>query len=97
MSGKRRIGVGVGPLPEYDAQAERNANVVGRRIEQLRNEKQISLTEMAKYFGQMGIRVDRTTISKWEHGVCSPNAYQFIALCKFFGIDSPDFFTSRSL
>lgn len=83
------------PEHEYDIQKEQAHNTVGRRIAELREEKGLSLAEFSEHLKTMGLSLDRTTIGKWERGASTPNAYQLIAVSKFFGIESPDYFTSR--
>ena len=83
------------PACDYDIREEQKRNVIGRRIAELREEKGISLATFSEQLKAMGLSLDRTTIGKWETGRSTPNAYQLIAVSKFFGIDSPDFFTSR--
>ncbi len=79
----------------YSVTEEQKRNAVGRRMAELREEKGLSLAAFAESLKPMGLSLDRSTIGKWENGHSTPNAYQLIALCKFFGVDSPDFFTSR--
>ena len=83
------------PDSTYDIQEEQKRNAVGRRIAELREEKGLSLSEFSEHLKAMGISLDRTTIGKWETGRSTPNAYQLIAVSKFFGIDATDFFTAR--
>ena len=83
------------PINEYNIQEEQKRNVIGRRISELREEKGLSLAEFSGHLKQMGLSLDRTTIGKWETGRSTPNAYQLIAMSKFFGVDTPDFFTSN--
>ena len=83
------------PDSPYDMLEEQKRNAVGRRIAELREEKGLSLAGFAEQLKAMGINLDRTTLGKWETGRSTPNAYQLIAVSKFFGIDTTDFFTSR--
>lgn len=83
------------PERAYNIQEEQSRNAIGRRIAELRREKGLSLAEFSECLRVMGLSLDRTTIGKWETGRSAPNAYQLIAVSRFFGIDSADFFTSR--
>lgn len=94
---KKSAGTVIKLFPEngYDVKEEQKRNAVGQRIAELREEKGLSLAEFSEHLKTMGLSLDRTTIGKWERGASTPNAYQLIAVSKFFGIGSPDFFTSR--
>ena len=83
------------PAGGYDVREEQNCNAVGRRIAQLREEQGLSLAEFSDRLQSMGLSLDRSTIGKWEKGHSTPNAYQLIAVSKFFGVDSTDCFTSK--
>ena len=95
--GKKSAGAGVRLFPSsaYSMTEEQTHNAVGRRIAELREGKGLSLAEFSASLKPMGLSLDRTTIGKWEKGRSTPSAYQLIALGRFFGIDSLDFFTSR--
>ena len=94
---RKSAGTVIKILPDkgYNAIDEQKRNAIGQRIAELREKRGLSLAEFSECLKPMGLSLDRTTIGKWERGNSAPNAYQLIALCKFFGVDSPDYFTSR--
>lgn len=77
----------------YDLAAEQENNAVGRRLAALREARGLSLAELSRQLEPYGIRLGRSTIGKWETGVSSPNAYQLLALCRFFRVSAADYFT----
>ena len=93
---KKSAGAGIRPFANsaYSITEEQARNAVGRRIAELREEKGLSLAELSERLKPMGLSLDRTTIGKWEKGRSTPSAYQLIAVGRFFGIDSLDYFTS---
>ena len=94
--GKKSAGAGVRLFPSsaYSMAEEQTRNAIGRRIAALREEKGLSLAELSERLKPLGLSLDRTTIGKWEKGRSTPSAYQLIAVGRFFGIDSLDYFTS---
>lgn len=79
----------------YDAVQERQGNVLGQKIAELRKTHNMSLPNLAEVLGQAGIDIRGGSINKWENGDSVPNAYQLIALCKAFGIEDISFFTEE--
>ncbi len=80
---------------EYDAYAEKEQNIVGKRLLQARNAIGWTLAELSEHLKDYGLTTTRSSISKWETGGAVPNAYQLIALCKALGIDEgAAYFTS---
>ena len=56
---------------------------IGKLIRELRKEKGITQTELAKE-----ISTTQDTISLWELGKSYPDIINVVKLCKFFGITS---------
>ena len=56
---------------------------IGKLIRELRNEKGITQTELAKE-----ISTTQDTISLWELGKSYPDVINVVKLCKFFGVTS---------
>lgn len=79
----------------YDAASEKEQNVIGTRIAQLRKEKGLSLAALSRLLGQYGLGIQRTGLSRWESGDAVPNAYQLVALCCAFGVEDVDYFTGQ--
>lgn len=71
----------------YDAGAERQANVIGRKIAQARQAKGLSLPAFSELLGRHGLAIKRQGIGKWETGVAVPNAYQLLAICHALEIE----------
>lgn len=71
----------------YDAVKERENNVIGRRIQQARMSRGLSLPAFAEMLSQHGLSVHRPGVWKWETGGSVPNAYQLIAICHALGIE----------
>lgn len=60
---------------------------IGPIIARRRSEKGISQKELASRLRLRGIDITNQAVSKWENGVTSPNAVQFIAVCQVLGIN----------
>ncbi len=56
---------------------------IGKLIRELRKEKGITQTELAKE-----ISTTQDTISLWELGKSYPDVINVVKLCKFFGVTS---------
>lgn len=81
----------------YNAVAEREENVIGRRIADFRSANQMSLTDLRILLESYGISITNASISKWETGASVPNVYQFVAVMQALGIDENiSFFTSSA-
>lgn len=78
---------------KYNASKEREQNIIGRRIAELRKLHNLSLVNLSEVLTAYGVHIRPNAISKWEMGDSLPNAYQIITLCKVFDIKNPDFFT----
>ena len=78
----------------YNAEAERERNIIGQRIEAARQEKGLSQMELSTLLASYGVPVGNTAINKWAKGLTSPNAYQLLALCVALDIeDGLSYFT----
>ena len=77
----------------YCTETEQNNNAIGKRLSELRASHGMTITELTRQLCIFGIKLDRSTIGKWESGISTPNAYQLIAICKLFHVSSIDFFT----
>ena len=64
---------------EDNAESERKANVVGKRIAEARSAKKLSLSAFAELLTEYGVAVGRSAVYKWETGVTIPSAYQLLA------------------
>ena len=80
---------------EYNAPYEREHNIIGERIKELRTRHKLSLEEFSQVLATYGVVLGKSSINKWEVGASTPNAYQFIAVCKALGVSPPDYFTSK--
>ncbi len=47
------------------------------RLKEIRKQKHFTQEQLAKH-----LRLDRSQIGKYEHGVTSPNVDQIVAICK---------------
>ena len=78
----------------YDAAAEAEQNLIGRRIAEGRKFLGLSLTEFQSLLRDYGVEVGTSGISKWEHGRSIPNSYQLIAIAHALHVDTDlSFFT----
>ena len=75
------------PAPQYHAEAERSANVIGSRIAEARRDRGWSLSTLAERLRPYGVDLGKAALSKWENGDSVPNAYQFLAVCRALGMD----------
>lgn len=71
----------------YDSVKERSENVIGKRLQQARMERGLSLTGLGELLAKSGLTVHRQGISKWETGGSVPNAYQLVAICHALEIE----------
>lgn len=86
----------VAKAPIYNAEAEKEANAVGTRIEEALRMRGIRQRELSDMLAAYGLQVSRQAISKWVVGDSSPNAYQLLALCHILQIDGGlEYFTSN--
>lgn len=71
----------------YNAAAEREQNIIGRRLFEARSLTGWKLADVSNRLAAYGIETTKSSVSKWETGVAVPNAYQLVALCQVLGID----------
>ena len=76
--------------PFYNAEMERSENIIGKRIQEVRKEKGVSLEGLSYVLRQYGIDMKQNGIGRWESGTVIPNAYQLMALSHIFNIEDPD-------
>lgn len=81
---------------DYDAAQERELNVIGKKIAEVRNKKGISLASLCDCLSRYGVELTRAAIGKWETGETVPNAYQLIALCNVLGINNQTTYFMRN-
>ena len=74
-------------MERYNAESERKANVVGKRIAEARSAKKLSLSAFAELLTEYGVAVGRSAVYKWETGVTIPSAYQLLAVCQALDIE----------
>ena len=78
---------GKGQSP-YNAEAEKNKNVIGLRIAEARKKSGMSLVAFSRCLKDYGVSVGDGGLSKWETGSSIPNAYQLMAVCVALGIEN---------
>ncbi|NCB51473.1 MAG: helix-turn-helix domain-containing protein [Clostridia bacterium] len=67
---------------------------LGEILSSLRRESGYTQPQVSQLLGGEGIDIQTAGISKWEKGLTLPNAAQFLALCKIYGVtDVMDTFT----
>lgn len=71
----------------YDMAMEKERNVIGIRIAELRRQTGMSLIEFARFLTSRGLAVGRGGLNKWENGTTVPNSYQLLALCAALGVN----------
>ena len=54
---------------KYNAEIERDRNIIGQRIEAARQERGLNLKELSSLLASYGIPVGNTGISKWTKGL----------------------------
>jgi SOS-response transcriptional repressor LexA len=72
----------------YNAEAERNGNVIGKKIAEARHMKGLSLTNLSKRLESYGLKVSGSAIAKWERGETMMNPYQLLAVCRVLDIEN---------
>ena len=77
----------------YNAEAEKDANVIGTRIAEARKKTGMSLVTFSEFLKGYGVNVRDAAINKWETGRTIPNAYQLMAISCALGLeDEPRYF-----
>ena len=71
----------------YNAQAEKAKNTLGRVLAVVRKSQKLSQLVLREKLEQYGISVQISAISKWEQGETVPSTYQFFALCNILGFE----------
>jgi len=56
-------------------------NTIGKRIRELREEKELSQEKLGKAMG-----ISQAGIARWESGVNTPDIYSVAMLAKFFNV-----------
>ena len=56
-------------------------NIVSKRLKELRLEKQLSQSKLAKI-----LICSQTIISQWENGTRTPTIYEIVAIADYFGV-----------
>ena len=64
-----------------------NSKEIGTILGELRKQKNISQIEMAAILSERGYPVTNQAVCKWEIGLTSPNAPQFLELCDILGVE----------
>ena len=72
---------------EYNAQTERDANVIGKKLAQARNRLGLSQIALCRVLEGYGVKVRPPAVSRWETGENIPHGYQLLALCHALKID----------
>lgn len=80
----------------YDAAAEKEKNVIGRKIAQARRAQGLSLAALSRRLADYGLTIQRQGISHWETGEAVPNAYQLLAVCHALHMEDGLAFFSES-
>lgn len=71
----------------YNAEAERQDNIIGARIDEARRKAGLSLAEFSELLKQYGVTMSPSGINKWAKGSALPNAYQLMAVCHALDLD----------
>ena len=78
----------------YNAEIEKEQNIVGERIDEARRKAKLTLPEFSALLADYGVKVSASGINKWVKGNSAPNAYQLLAICYALHIeDSLPYFT----
>jgi len=72
---------------QYDAEREKEENIIGRKIAEARKKKGMSIAVFSEYLKHFGVQISAGGAGKWEIGYCVPNAYQMVAICLALGIE----------
>ena len=60
---------------------------IGPILCEIRKQKNISQIEMAAFLTERGYHVTNQAVCKWETGLTSPNAPQFLEICDILGVE----------
>ena len=72
------------PFLVSEAAAE---NILGKKLSEARKNKNIRQAAFVKLLEEYGISMSSSSYSCWETGARTPNAYQFLALCRALDIE----------
>jgi len=82
----------------YNAETEKNNNVVGERIAQALSESGLSKKAFCEKLKAYGLDVGQSAFGKWTKGVHVPNAYQLLAICHALDItEGLSYFTGENV
>ena len=70
----------------YNAFADKEQNVVGKRIAESRKSAGLTYEASSELLKGYGVSVSLSSIFKWENGSTVPNAYQLMAISHAFEI-----------
>ena len=73
-------------VSRYNAEKEKDANTIGRRIAEARKKKGFSIAAFSEYLENYGVNISTGGAGKWETGYSIPNAYQLMAICSALDI-----------
>lgn len=80
----------------YNAEAEKESNVIGQRIDKARRDAGLSMSELSAALRIYGVTMSASGVGKWVQGKALPNVYHLIALCYALKIeDGVSFFTRQ--
>lgn len=65
----------------YNAETEKNENVIGERIAQALYDNGFSKKAFCEVLKAYGVDVSHSALGKWTNGQTVPNAYQLLAIC----------------
>ena len=65
----------------YDGAMQKEQNILGIKITEARKALNMSQKELSDRMAACNIKATASTLSKWEKGDATPNAYQLFALC----------------
>lgn len=71
----------------YNAEAEREANVIGSKIDEARRKVGLSMNDFSDLLAHYGVTMSPNGVSKWVRGKALPNAYQLVAICHALDMD----------
>ena len=66
----------------YNAETEKEKNVIGSRIRAARKSQKITMDEFSELLSGYGVFAKKSAIGKWEQGDSVPSAYQLIAIAQ---------------
>ena len=81
------------PLPNlkkknFNAAEYKANNILGRKIEEARRAKGVSMRGLMTLLAEYGLDLDYQIVYKWEKGKTVPNAIQLLAVCE--ALEIPD-------